>query len=246
MIASMTGNMICSFPDFPADIRAPTGTLGGVSGYQLSFGDQRVTTPGDAPFVLVVMNPAALKVCQPELQTGGIIIANLDAFTPANLAKAGYDANPLEDGSLADYRVIPVPMSQLNEEATVKTGLSKSQRARCKNFLALGICFWLYDRPLLPLLEWMMKKFQHVPEVMKANAASLRAGYNFANTAELFRVHYEVARAKLPAGRYRRVTGNEALALGCIVAAHRAGRPLVYASYPITPASEVLHELGQA
>ncbi len=244
-IASMTGNAICSFPDFPSDIRAPAGTLGGVSGYQLSFGDQRVTTPGDAPLVLVAMNPAALKVCLPEVQVGGIVIANQDAFNPANLKKAHYESNPLEDGSLRDFRLIPVPMTRLNDEATAPSGLSKAQRERCKNFLALGITLWLYDRPLQPLLEWMMKKFRRVPAVMAANAASLRAGYNFANTAELFRVHYEVARAKLPAGRYRRVTGNEALALGCIVAAHRAGRPLVYASYPITPASEVLHELAK-
>lgn len=244
-IASMSGSAICSFPDFPSDIRAPAGTLGGVSGYQLSFGDQRVTTPGDAPFVLVAMNPAALKVCLPELQKGGIIIANEDAFTAANLQKAEYDSNPLEDGSLDDYRLIPVPMGRLNEEATAATGLPKSQRERCKNFFALGVALWLYDRPLQPLLEWMMKKFARTPEVMAANAASLRAGHNFANTAELFRVHYQVARAELPPGRYRRVTGNEALALGCIVAAHRLDRPLVYASYPITPASEVLHELAK-
>ncbi len=244
-IASMTGCAICSFPDFPSDIRAPTGTLGGVSGYQLSFGDERVTTPGDAPFVLVAMNPAALQVCLPELQKGGIIIANEDEFTAGNLRKAEYESNPLEDGSLDDYRLIGVPMSRLNDEATAASGLSKSQRARCKNFFALGMALWLYDHPLQPLLEWMMRKFQRSPEVMAANAASLRAGYNFANTAELFRVHYQVSRARLPAGRYRRVTGNEALALGCIVGAHRAARTLVYASYPITPASEVLHELAK-
>ncbi len=196
-IASMTGNAICSYPDYPSDIRAPAGSLGGVSGYQLSFGDQRITTPGDAPFVLVAMNPAALKVCLPEVQSGGIVIANQDAFAPINLKKAHYQSNPLEDGSLADYRLIPVPMTQLNEEATAPSGLSKVQRERCKNFLALGIALWLYDRPLQPLLEWMMKKFQRTPAVMAANAASLRAGYNFANTAELFRVHYEVARAQV-------------------------------------------------
>jgi len=244
-IASLSGSAICSFPDFPSDIRAPVGTLGGVSGYQLSFGDQHVTTPGDAPFVLVAMNPAALKVCLPELQKGGIVIANEDAFTSANLQKADYGANPLEDGSLDDYRLIPVPMSRLNDEATAASSIPKSQRERCKNFFALGLTLWLYDRPLQPLLEWLMRKFQRVPEVMAANAASLRAGYNFANTTELFRVHFQVAQAKLPPGRYRRVTGNEALALGCIVGCHRAGRPLVYASYPITPASEVLHELAK-
>ena len=244
-ISSMVGNAICSFPDFPSDIRAPVGTLGGVSGYQLSFGDQAVTTPGDAPFVLVAMNPAALKTCLPELEPGGVIIANEDEFTPANLQKAEYDSNPLEDGSLEGYRLICVPMTRLNEAATADSGLGKSQRGRCKNFLALGIAMWLYDRPLQPLLEWLMKKFQRTREVMAANGASLRAGYNFANTAELFRVHYRVAPAKLVPGRYRRVTGNEALALGCVVASHRAGRSLVYASYPITPASEVLHELAK-
>ena len=244
-IASMTGSAICSFPDFPSDIRAPVGTLGGVSGYQLSFGDQRVTTPGDAPFVLVAMNPAALKVCLPELQKGGIIIANQDAFTPANLQKAEYDANPLEDGSLDDYRLIPVPMGRLNEEATAATGMPKSQRERCKNFFALGLTLWLYDRPLQPLLEWMMKKIPAGSGGDGGQCGQPARGHNFANTAELFRVHYQVAQAKLPAGRYRRVTGNEALALGCIVASHRAGRPLVYASYPITPASEVLHELAK-
>ena len=244
-ISSMVGNAICTLPDFPSDIRAPAGTLGGVSGYQLSFGDQDITTPGDSPFVLVAMNPAALKVCLSELQRGGIIVANQDEFTAGNLRKAGYEANPLEDGSLDGYRLIPVPMTQLNEEATASSGLPKSKRSRCKNFFALGMLLWLYDRPLQPLLEWLMKKFHRSRDIMAANGASLRAGYNFANTAELFRVHYQVARAKLPPGRYRRVTGNEALALGCIAAACRAGRPLVYASYPITPASEVLHELAK-
>lgn len=244
-LASMVGNAICSFPDFPSDIRAPAGSLGGVSGYQLSFGDQEVTTPGDAPFVLVAMNPAALKVCLPELEQGGIIIVNQDEFTPANLQKAKYASNPLDDGSLDDYRLITVPITRLNEEATAASGLTKAERGRCKNFFALGIALWLYDRPLQPLLEWMMKKFARARDVMAANGASLRAGYNFANTTELLRVHYQVAPAKLAPGRYRRVTGNEALALGCLVAAQRLGRPLVYASYPITPASEVLHELAR-
>lgn len=244
-IASMTGNVICSFPDYPSEIRAPAGSLGGVSGYQLSFGDQETTTPGDAPFVLVAMNPAALKVCLPEVQPGGIVVANQDAFTDVGLKKANYATNPLEDGSLGDYRLVSVPMSRLTEEATAESGLSKAQRARCKNFFALGIALWLYDRPMQPLLEWLMRKFQRVPEVMAANGASLRAGYNYANTAELLRIHYHVARAKLSAGTYRRLTGNEALALGCIAAAQQAARSMVYASYPITPASDVLHELAK-
>jgi 2-oxoglutarate ferredoxin oxidoreductase subunit alpha len=242
---SLVGNAIRTMPDFPSEIRAPAGSLAGVSGYQLNFGDHEITTPGDAPFVLVAMNPAALKVNLPELQSGGILIVNQDEFTEANLAKAHFAANPLDDGTLEAYRVIAVAMTRLNDEATRQTGLSSTQRARCKNFFALGIVLWLYDRPLQPLLEWLMKKFRKTPAVMAANGASLRAGYNFANTTELFRVHYHVAPAKLPKGRYRRVTGNEALALGCVAAAHKAQRPLVYASYPITPASEILHELSR-
>jgi 2-oxoglutarate ferredoxin oxidoreductase subunit alpha len=243
-LASLSGCAIRTIPDFPSEIRAPAGTLAGVSGYQLNFGDQDITTPGDNPFVLVVMNPAALKVSLKDLQPGGIVIVNLDEFTPANLAKAQYASNPLEDDSLDGFRVIPVAMGRLTDEATKSSGLPSSERARCKNFFALGMVLWLYDQPMQPLLEWLMKKFRKTPPVMAANGASLRAGYNFANTAELFRVHFHVAPAHLPKGRYRRVTGNEALALGLIAAATRAERPLVYASYPITPASEILHELS--
>jgi 2-oxoglutarate ferredoxin oxidoreductase subunit alpha len=244
-ISSLVGNAIRTWPDYPSEIRAPAGSVGGVSGYQLSFADEEVPTPGDATFVLVAMNPAALKVNLEDLQPGGIIVANADAFTAENLAKAGYASNPLEDGSLQAFRVIPVAMTRLNEEAIRHTDLPPSHAARCKNFFALGMMLWLYDRPLQPLLEWLMTKFRDTPAVMAANGASLRAGHNFAHTAELFRVHYHVAPAKLPQGRYRRVTGNEAVALGCIAAAHRAGRPLVYAGYPITPASEILQELSQ-
>ncbi|NLY02909.1 MAG: 2-oxoacid:acceptor oxidoreductase subunit alpha [Rhodopirellula sp.] len=244
-LASMVGNTIRTLPDYPSEIRAPAGSLGGVSGYQLNFGDYEITTPGDEPFVLVAMNPAALKVNLPELQSRGIVVVNEDEFTEANLRKAAYDSNPLEDGSLDDYRVIPVAMTTLNDEATRHTGLSKPQRERCKNFFALGIMLWLYDRPMQPVLEWLMKKFARTRDVMAANGASLRAGYNFADTAELFRVHYHVAQASLPKGRYRRITGNEAAALGLIAAASKAKRPLVYASYPITPASEILHELSR-
>jgi len=243
--SSLVGNMTCTLPDYPSEIRAPAGSLGGVSGFQLTFADHEITTPGDAPFVLVAMNPAALKVGLPDLEPGGIVVANEDAFTEANLRKAGYNANPLEDGSLDAYRLVPVAMTRITEEAVRQTGLPRGQWGRCKNFLALGIALWLYDRPLQPLLEWMMKKFARTPDVMAANGASLRAGYNFANTTELFRIHYQVAEASLPKGRYRRVTGNEATALGCLVAAHRAERTLVYASYPITPASEILHEISK-
>ncbi len=244
-IASMVGNVVCTLPDYPSEIRAPAGSLGGVSGFQLSFADYEVHTPGDLPYVLVAMNPAALKVNLRDLQPGGIVIVNDDEFTSANLAKAAYASNPLSDGSLDPYRVIPVPMSRLNEEAVKRTELPRKDAARCKNFFALGLSLWLYDRPLQPVLEWLMKKFRNKPAVMAANGASLRAGYDYADTAELLRVHFSVAPARLPKGRYRRVTGNEAAALGLVAAAHRADRTLVYASYTITPASEILHELSK-
>jgi len=244
-IASMTGNVVCTLPDFPSEIRAPAGSLGGVSGFQLSFADHEVHTPGDSPYVLVAMNPAALKVNLRDLQPGGIVIVNEDEFTEKNLAKAGYTDDPLTSGVLSAYRVIPVAMTRMNEEAVKPMNLPRKDAARCRNFFALGLALWLYDRPIQPMLEWLMKKFRKNVSVMAANGASLRAGYNFADTAELFRVQHTVAPAQLPRGRYRRVTGNEAAALGLVAAAHRAGRTLIYASYPITPASEILHELSK-
>jgi 2-oxoglutarate/2-oxoacid ferredoxin oxidoreductase subunit alpha len=244
-LSSLMGNAIRTQPDYPSEIRAPAGSLAGVSGYQLNFADEEVTTPGDEPYVLVAMNPAALKVNLPEVQAGGVLILNQDEFKEPNLSKARYQTNPIEDGSLTGYRVVPVPMTRLNDEATRVAQLSSRERARCRNFFALGVVLWLYDRPLQPLLEWLMKKFRKTKDVMAANGAALRAGHNFANTTELFRVHYRVAPAKLPKGRYRRVNGNEAMALGLIAASHRARRTLVYASYPITPASEILHELSR-
>jgi 2-oxoglutarate/2-oxoacid ferredoxin oxidoreductase subunit alpha len=244
-IASMTGNVVCTLPDFPSEIRAPAGTLAGVSGFQLSFADHEVHTPGDTPYVLVAMNPAALKVNLKDLAPGGIIVVNEDEFKPTNLTKAGYEANPLTSGELSAYRVIPVAMTRLNEEAVKPMQLARKDAARCKNFFALGLALWLYDRPIQPMLEWLMKKFRKNVSVMAANGASLRAGYNYADTAELFRVQHTVAAARLPKGRYRRLTGNEATAIGLVAGAHRAGRTLLYASYPITPASDVLHELSK-
>jgi 2-oxoglutarate ferredoxin oxidoreductase subunit alpha len=244
-IASMTGLAVCTQPDYPSEIRAPAGSLGGVSGFQLSFADHAVHTPGDSPYVLVAMNPAALKVNLRDVQPGGILIVNEDEFTAANLAKAGYAANPLTTDELAAFRVIPVAMTRMNEESVRHSNLPRKDAARCKNFFALGLSLWLYDRPIQPVLEFLIKKFRKNLPVMKANGASLRAGYNYADTAELFRVQHTVAVAKLPKGRYRRLTGNEAAALGLAAAAHKAGRMLVYASYPITPASEILHELSK-
>ena len=244
-IVAMSGAVARTLPDVPSEIRAPAGSLAGVSGFQVSFGDEQVRTPGDAPYVLVAMNPAALKVNMPDLQPGGIVIVDEDGFTPANLEKAGYAANPLEGDELSAFRLIPVAMTRLNAEAVAGFDLPPKEAARCRNFYALGITLWLYDRPLQPMLEWLMGKFRGHPGVMGANGASLRAGYNFADNTELFRVQLTVAAARLPPGRYRRVTGNEAAALGLIAAAQRAGRTLVYASYPITPASEILHELSR-
>ena len=244
-IASMTGLVVCTQPDYPSEIRPPAGSLGGVSGFQLSFADHEVHTPGDSPYVLIAMNPAALKVNLREVQPGGILVVNEDEFNEANLAKAGYAANPLTSGELSAYRVIPVAMTRMNEEAVRHLNLPRKDAARCKNFFALGLSLWLYDRPIQPVLEFLIKKFRKSLSIMAANGASLRAGYNYADTAELFRVQHTVAAAKLPKGRYRRVTGNEAAALGLVAAAHKAGRTLVYASYPITPASEILHELSK-
>lgn len=244
-IASMVGSIICTLPDYPSEIRAPAGSTAGVSGYQLNFGGEDVTTPGDEPFVLVAMNPAALKVNLADVEPAGVLILNEDEFTPADLRKAGYESNPIQDGSLEGYRVVSVPMTQLTAEAVKPTGVARQHWARSKNFFALGMLLWLYDQPLQPVLEWLIKKFGRSPQIMAANGASLRAGHNYANTTELFRVYYQVAPAQLPKGRYRRVTGNEALALGLIASAQRAQRTLVYASYPITPASEILHELSR-
>ena len=175
-IASMTGTVVCTLPDFPSEIRAPAGSLAGVSGFQLSFADHEVRTPGDSPYVLIAMNPAALKVNLPDLQPGGIIIVNEDEFTPANLAKAGYAANPLTSGELRRTACIPVAMTRLNEEAVKPLQLARKDAARCKNFFALGLTLWLYDRPLQPMLEWLMKKFRKNPTVMAANGASLAGG----------------------------------------------------------------------
>ncbi len=244
-IASITGAFVRTLPDVPSEIRAPAGSLGGVSGFQISFGDEEVLTPGDSPYVLVAMNPAALKVNLPDLQPGGVVIVDEDEFTSENLQKAGYASNPLAGGELSDFRIVPVPITTLNEQAVSPFRLSPKDAGRCRNFFALGLTLWLYDRPLQPMLEWLMGKFRSNRAVMGANGASLRAGCNYAETAELFRVQHTVAPAKLAPGRYRRVTGNEAAALGLIAAASRAGRTLVYASYPITPASEILHELSK-
>jgi len=244
--SAMVGNDISTLPDFPAEIRAPAGSLPGVSGFQLNFSSQDIRTPGDQPNVLVAMNPAALKVNLPDLEDGGTLIINTDEFTKDNLEHAAYKANPLEDGSLTGYRVHKLPISTLNMNALKgNVELSRKEIARCKNFFALGVLYWLYDRPIEPTLNWINAKFGKNPELAKANEVTLKTGYNFAETTEVFTTHYTVKKAVIAPGRYRKITGNEATAIGFVAAAHLAGRPLFYGSYPITPASDILHELAR-
>jgi 2-oxoglutarate ferredoxin oxidoreductase subunit alpha len=243
--AALVGNDISTVPDFPAEIRAPAGSLPGVSSYQVSFSSYDIHTPGDEPDVLVAFNPAALKTNLSDLPKGGTIIVNTDEFTDVNLRKAGYEANPLADGTLSGYRVIEAPITSMNARALKDSGLNTKQIDRSKNFFALGLMFWLYERPLEPTLRWIEAKFAKNPAVAKANADTLKAGYNFGETAELFPVHYRVPKAHLAPGRYRSITGNEATALGFLTASRLSGRPLFYGSYPITPASDILQELAR-
>jgi 2-oxoglutarate ferredoxin oxidoreductase subunit alpha len=238
------GNDISTFPDFPAEIRAPAGTPAGVSGFQVQFASDDIYTPGDKLNALVAMNPAALKKSLKDLEPGGILIVNKDSFTGPDLRKAGLAANPLEDGSLSGYRVISVALTSLNRQAVADCKLSPREADRCKNFFALGIVYWLYERSLEPTLKWIGDKFKKNAVVQAANSASLKAGYNYGETCELLPVHYKVGKAKLPPGRYRKITGNEAVAYGLVAAAARAEKTLVYAGYPITPASDILHHLA--
>src|SRR5947209_218680 len=245
--SAIVGNDISTLPDFPAEIRAPAGSLPGVSGFQLNFSSQDIRTPGDQPNVLVAMNPAALKVNLDDLEDGGTIIVNTDEFNKGNLEKAAYSVNPLEDDTLAGYRVHKLPITTLNLRALqeAKVGLGRKEMDRCKNFFALGVLYWLYDRPMEPTLNWIKAKFSKLPEVAKANEIALKTGYNFADTTEVFTTHYTIKKAHIAPGKYRKITGNEATAIGFVAASQLAGRPLFYGSYPITPASDILHELAR-
>jgi 2-oxoglutarate ferredoxin oxidoreductase subunit alpha len=243
--SAILGNDISTLPDFPAEIRAPAGTLAGVSGFQVHFSSQDIHTPGDRLNALVVMNPAALKTNLKDLEPGGILIVNSDAFTPSDLHKAGYKVNPLEDGSLKDYRLFKIPINKLNREAVSEVKLSPREADRCKNFFALGLVYWLYERPLEPTLRWIREKFGKNPAVLEANTRTVKAGYHFGETTEALPVHYIVPPATIKPGRYRKITGNEALALGLVSAASLMNKPLCYASYPITPASDILHNLSE-
>ena len=243
--AAIIGNDISTLPDYPAEIRAPAGSLPGVSGFQLNFSSHDIRTPGDEPNVLVAMNPAALKVNLADLEEGGILIVNTNEFNKANLEKAHYTTNPLEDGSLAGYRLIQIPLTDLTLNALSELTMLRKYKERCKNFFALGLVFCLYDRPLEPTLEWINANFGNKPEVAEANRLALKAGLDYADTIELFSTHYRVKKASLEPGKYRKITGNEATALGFVTAAQIAGQPLFYGSYPITPASDILHELSK-
>jgi 2-oxoglutarate ferredoxin oxidoreductase subunit alpha len=242
--SAIVGNDISTLPDFPAEIRAPAGTPAGVSGFQIHFSSTDIYTPGDEVDALVAMNPAALRSNIKSVKDGGIVIVNEDAFAAGDLKKADYEVNPLEDGSLSRYRVIKVPINKLTNEAAKGTGLGAKDIDRCKNMFALGLCYWLYGRPLDPTLQFIESKFSKKQAVAMANMLALKAGHAFGETAELFSEQYQVPKAKLNPGRYRKVTGNEAVAIGMVTAAKLAGKELVYCSYPITPASDILHELA--
>jgi 2-oxoglutarate ferredoxin oxidoreductase subunit alpha len=239
------GNDISTLPNFPAEIRAPAGTLPGVSSFQVHFADYDILTPGDAPGVLVAMNPAALKANVADLPAGADIIVNTDEFTRRNLTKVGYAVSPLEDGSLDEFAVHPVALTSLTLGALAESGVSKKDGERAKNMFALGLLSWMYSRPFESTLRFLERKFAKRPDLVAANKAAFRAGWNYGETTEAFSVRYEIKPAKMSPGTYRNITGNQALALGLVAAAVRSKLPLFLGAYPITPASDILHELSK-
>ncbi len=242
---AMAGNDLSTLPDYPAEIRAPAGTLAGVSGFQLNFSSREVYTPGDQPDVLVAMNPAALKTNLPDLRARGTLIVNTGAFTPKNIEMAGYKAHPLDDGSLQQYRVFKIDITKLTATALSDSGLSTKEISRCKNFFALGLMFWMYNRETERELASIREKFGKNPAIAEANVKVFKAGYHYGETAEIFTSSYQVKPASIEPGLYRNITGNEATALGFVTAANLAGVKLFLGSYPITPASDILHQLSQ-
>ena len=239
------GNDLSTLPNFPAEIRAPAGTLPGVSSFQLHFADHDILTPGDAPDVLVAMNPAALKANVGDLPRGADIIANTDEFSKRNLSRVGYGENPLEDGSLAAYNIHAVPVTSMTVKALEDFKISRKEAERAKNMFALGLLSWLYNRPVEGTVKFLESKFAGKPEIMRANIAAFQAGWNYGETTEAFSVQYEVKPASVEPGTYRNITGNLALAYGLVAASRRSGLPLFLGSYPITPASDILHELSK-
>lgn len=243
--AAWMGNDLLTLPNFPAEIRAPAGTLPGVSSFQLAFADHDITTPGDQPNVLVAMNPAALKANIGDLPRGSDLIVNTDEFSKRNLEKVGYLASPLEDDSLEAYRVHPIALTSMTVEALKDFDITKKEAERAKNMFALGLLLWLYHRPTEGTVDFLRKKFANKPEIMNANIAAFEAGWSFGETTEEFSVQYEVKPAPMPAGTYRNITGNLALSYGLIAASEQSGLTLFLGSYPITPASDILHELSK-
>ncbi len=241
---ALVGNDIATLPDFPAEIRAPAGTRPGVSAFQIQFASEEIHTPGDAADVLVAMNPAALMVNLPALKQGGVIVVNTDSFKDADLKKAKCATNPLTDGTLDGYRVIQVPMNTRVADALAESPLSSRDKQQCKNFYTLGMMYWVYSRPLEATLDWVAKKFASKPDVAQANLTALKAGYNAGDIHELFQGRYEVPKAALSPGTYRNIMGNQALAIGIVAGAELTGTKVVFASYPITPASSVLETLA--
>jgi len=242
--SALAGNDIATLPDFPAEIRAPAGTLAGVSGFQLNFSNKTVYTPGDQPDVLVAMNPAALKVNVADLREGGTLIIDGDAFNKSNLSKAGYADHPAKTGELTRWRVVDIPMTKLTTQAVADMDLPTRSVVRCRNFFALGLCSWLYNRPTEETLRWIAARFRKNPSLVEANTRVFKAGWNFGETTELFVTRYEVGPARIAPGLYTSITGNQATAWGLMTAASRAGVQIFYGSYPITPASDILHELA--
>ena len=243
--SAIAGNDVATLPDYPAEIRAPAGSLAGISGFQLHFSSENIHTPGDICDVLVAMNPAALKVNLGKLKANGILIVNTDNFARRNLKLAGYDNTPLEDSSLSKFQVFPVELTRLTREALKETGLSQREIDRCKNFLALGMVCWLYNRPMDYALKFIKEKYAKNPQYVEANTLALKAGNIYCEATDQFATSYEVKPAKFSPGKYRNIEGNIATALGLIAASKKSGLPLVYGSYPITPASNILHELAR-
>ncbi|MCA9230164.1 MAG: 2-oxoacid:acceptor oxidoreductase subunit alpha [Planctomycetales bacterium] len=243
--SALLGNDVATFPDFPAEIRAPRGTRAGVSGFQIHFSSNEIFTPGDTVDALVAMNPAALATNLADLRQGGILLLNEDAFEKKGLEQAGYTTNPAEDGSLEGYKLHSVPMTKLTRLAVEDCGLSQKEADRCRNFFAMGLVFWLYGRSLEPTLRYIDSKFGKRPEVAQANTAALKAGYHYGETVEAISTQYHVAPAKLTPGTYRNIIGNQALAWGLLTAAHMSAKQLFLGAYPITPASDILHELAK-
>jgi len=242
---ALYGNDIATFPDYPAEIRAPAGTVPGVSGFQLNFSSGEVYTPGDSVDVLVAMNPAALQVNVGDLKANGILIVNSDSFEEADLRKAHVTTNPLEDNSLDKFRVFPVELQKLTRAALQNLGLDAKSMDRCKNFFALGMCYWLYNRSMDPTVRWIDDKFSKKPLLAEANKLALKAGYSYCEATEAFQISYEIPPAQLTPGTYRNLSGNQALALGFVAASQQSGLKLYLGSYPITPASDILHELSK-